>query len=60
MATGLNLSLDLDHLGQGAKAASVREQLLPALAAKLGENHPTVLTARGRERTDRELEPQPT
>jgi hypothetical protein len=38
----------------------MRDQLLPALAAKLGDDHPTVVTARRRERTDRELEPQPT
>ncbi|HXR70565.1 FxSxx-COOH system tetratricopeptide repeat protein [Actinocrinis sp.] len=60
MATGLNLSLDLDAVGQSARARSMREQLLPALAAKLGDDHPTVVTARRRERTDRELEPQPT
>lgn len=60
MATGLNLSLDLATGGQGTRARSMRDQLLPALAARLGEEHPTVVTARRAERTDRELEPQPT
>ncbi len=60
MATGLNLSLDLDALGDSARARGLRDRLLPALAARLGDDHPTVVAARRYERTDRELEPQPT
>lgn len=60
MATGLNLSLDFDALGDSIRARTLRDRLLPALAAKLGDDHPTVVAARRYERTDRELEPQPT
>ena len=60
MATGLNLSLDLDALGESSRARNLRDRLLPALAARLGDDHPTVVAARRFERTDRELEPQPT